>query len=326
MSADRDDQFQNQAPFPSGPATGRDTRGDSPDGIRCYAQSDAIPPCGVFAGAYSPPRFYLGDVAVVENWSADDALLLFFINKPDELSDRGRCYPADATPRLALCDDSEWSPAPAVGDACGIEPGSYKLIPDQPGFRIAYAGFVRPDTSTDTRYVWVIGDDPYAARHFELKDAHTPGDTSTAYNQSWSGTAWETDDTDSDTEFEVVDVKEIYRGRAKDAYSSPHDNGSLGTAEYNRTTGQWEMTWLQPIALRIKGLTTAAVDELDSTFDIDAVGIMSPPGAIIVDQDPGDDITVENTFSCEADDNGIVHAAWDEDTAEWSGDAIACPA
>lgn len=175
----------------------------------------------------------------------------------------------------------------------------------------------------DVAINWMLLDAGTSRRHFELKDAHTPGATSTAYNQDWDGANWVAD---ADTEFLVTDVKEIYRGRAKAAYAAPHDAGSLGTAVFNHETLRWEMEWLQPHALRIYGLTKVAVAAVDGTFGIDGHHVMQPSGSIIVDQDPNGDITIQNTFACVADENGKVEASWDENDAHWKGDAIACPA
>jgi len=166
----------------------------------------------------------------------------------------------------------------------------------------------------------------WAYRYFEVKYAHTPGATTEVHPLIWSGTDWVVD-TQASHEFGVKDYWGIFRGRAKDAYASPHNQGSRGYAVYSGTKPcGWHMRWLQPHALMVKGQLTDDLASTDSTFEIDGFEIMQPTGGLIVDQDPGDDLTIQNTFSCEGDDNGIVIAEWNEAQAHWEAQGIACPA
>jgi hypothetical protein len=156
---------------------------------------------------------------------------------------------------------------------------------------------------------------------FELKTALTPGGTADAYPLDDEG---EPITDDSDVVFEVEDVRGIYRGRAKDAYSSPHDQGSRGEARLRN--GVWEITYLTPHALAIRGQLTDDLADTDSTFDIDNVIILQPEGSIIVDHDPADATTVNNTFAHEGDNNGIARADWNQSTGEWDSLQTACKA
>jgi len=159
---------------------------------------------------------------------------------------------------------------------------------------------------------------PDTVRAFELKDAHTPGATSTAYLRTWDGDSYETD---TDTEFEAVDERGVFRGRAKDAYSSPHDEGSLGEAVLRN--GQWEITWMTPHALKIQG--AAVGDFTASSTTIDGVTVMQPSGAIIVDQDPAAAMTVYDIFNWDGSEDDLIIAVWNENTDHWEIQEIVCP-
>ena len=148
-------------------------------------------------------------------------------------------------------------------------------------------------------------------RHFELKDALTPGGTATAHPLEWDNDAGDwTVNTEAADEFEVEDLRGIYRGRAKDAYSSPHNQGSRGEARLRN--GVWEITYLQPHALLIRGQLTADLETTDATCAIDGVEVMQPSGAIIVTTDPAANVTSTNRHKHEGSENGEVTAAWDE--------------
>lgn len=179
------------------------------------------------------------------------------------------------------------------------------------------------EDSTGT-YVWPLVRSRVGTRQFELKDALTPGGSATAYRRNWNDTSeeWEAD---TDDEFEVYDELGIYRGRAKDAYSSPHDEGSIGWAQKQKS-GRWEITHLTPAALMIRGQNTAAVATTDSTFTIDGVAVAHPIGGIITDQNPAGNITIYNVHDMEGDNNGEVTAIWNEATDHWEGVQMDCPA
>jgi len=175
---------------------------------------------------------------------------------------------------------------------------------------------------------WMLVDTGVASVRFgELKDAHTPGDISTAYLREWDADT-STFTTNTDEEFEVVDHREIYRGRAKDAYSSPHDSGSYVETIFRH--GRWEITWMTPHALKLKGYATGNFSGATVDIDDDAGGmpdIMQPTGAIIVDQDPSSDITVYDVFNWDGYDDDLIIAVWNEDavTPRWEIQEIECP-
>lgn len=161
-------------------------------------------------------------------------------------------------------------------------------------------------------------------QYFELKDAIEPGDTSaTAYLRFWNGSAYETT---TEIEFEVYDVLGIHRGRAKDAFSSPHDDGSFGSARFKSASGQWEIDDMTPHALMIHGQLTADLATTDSTTTIDGTEIMQPVGGIITNTDPAASITVNNLFSFEGDNDGQLIAVWNEEDEDWDIIQVECPA
>lgn len=157
-------------------------------------------------------------------------------------------------------------------------------------------------------------------RQFELKSPHSPGSTTPAHPRDWNGSAWVTD-TDAAREFDVVDTLEEYRGRGKDDYSSPHDDGSLGVAERNAASGEWEIVRMQPNALALEGAIYA-----DDTLEADGVHVMNPSGAIIVDQDPAGNITFTNPHGHpDIDEDMLVYLVWDESIPGWTERQKDCP-
>lgn len=166
----------------------------------------------------------------------------------------------------------------------------------------------------------VVGVQPAGPRHFELKDNHTPGSTSTAHPQDWSGAAWVTD-TAADREFEVTDPFSEYRGRGKDTYGSPHDDGSLGVAERNPLSGAWEIVRMQPNATEIEGDIYA-----DDTLELDNWHVSKPNGGIVVDQDPAGNITFYNPHNHpDIDADMLAWIVWDTGTATWKERQKDCP-
>ncbi len=164
--------------------------------------------------------------------------------------------------------------------------------------------------------VWYVLNKPASPpeAYFELKDALTPGATVTAYLRV-DGV------TDTDTEFEVKDVFGKYRGRAKGAFSSPNDRGSLGRAVLFR--GVWEIRELEPHAMKIKALIDMSSGLLttDPNITIDTVTITQPEGAILLDPTITE---VTNVLSVAGDDDGIVFAEWNRNLGVFEG-VPACP-
>ena len=169
----------------------------------------------------------------------------------------------------------------------------------------------------------------YARMVFELKDVVTPTTAqATAYvleRDSNGDYVWASDAEEREVHFDVYGT-EHFRGRARDTYSSPHDRGTRGVAVQYQAGGRWECEWLQPNALMIHGQLTDDLTGTDSTFTIDGVDVLQPTGSLICDQDPGDEITVYNTFGWSGDDNGECIAVWDESDDHWKAIQVECPA
>ncbi len=176
---------------------------------------------------------------------------------------------------------------------------------------------------TGTHFVSVQGKGK-PERFFELKTALTPGELAEAHPATWDGEAWIVN-TEEDAVFDVRDTLGVFRGRARDAYSEPHNLGSRGLARWCSEQDVWRIVELQPHALTIDGKLTDDLATTDSTFEIDNVRVMQPTGAIIVHADPAEPITVNNKFSWEGDEEGYVQAQWNEAIAEFDEDQVECP-
>ena len=159
---------------------------------------------------------------------------------------------------------------------------------------------------------------PLMYRRFELNASHSPGGSATEALLLVDGAA------DTDAIFTVNDPQSMYRGRARGAFGSPHNRGSQGEAQYMPATGTWDIAWMQPHALTIKGSLTGDLASGTGTFSISGVAVMNPPGAIITDTDPGANVTITNRrFDGDAGDE--VLAVWDEDSEVWKTPDVMCP-
>jgi len=159
-------------------------------------------------------------------------------------------------------------------------------------------------------------------RYGELKDDLAPSGTATIYRREWSGSAWVTD-TDADKEFEAVDVLGIYRGRKKDKFTSPHNEGSIVRSVLNTDSNQWEIVEITPHALWITGSLTDDFDT-DEDFTVDGVAVMFPTGAIIVDTDPAANITAHNGHDWDGSNNALAELRWNEASTQWDCVELDC--
>ena len=186
--------------------------------------------------------------------------------------------------------------------------------------------FVKTTLSPNgTRYV----DRGRGDRRFELKDnlpasgSVIAGQQATAHPVNAAGVV----DTAVDQEFEVYDELGVYRGRKKDKYSSPHNQGSRGIARWSKDAQKWFIVSMQPHALQIMGVINEAGDvaAADSTFDVDAVYVMQPPGAIITDTDPASSTFGITNREFDGDNNDEAIATWDEKDTDWKALDVMCP-
>jgi hypothetical protein len=159
---------------------------------------------------------------------------------------------------------------------------------------------------------------PLMRRRFELNVSHDPGGSATEALLVVDGVA------DTDAMFAVNDPLSMYRGRAKDAYGSPHNQGSRGESEYMPDTGTWDIRQFQMHALMIRGDLTGDLSASDDDFEISSVVVMSPVGAIITDTDPAGNVTIQNR-RFDGDSSEEVVAAWDEPSEKWIALDVMCP-
>lgn len=153
---------------------------------------------------------------------------------------------------------------------------------------------------------------PHELRRFELAAALTPGGSALAWLRRWDESA-DAYATSSDTalQFTVYDAFGTFRGRAKDAYSSPHDAGSRGLAWKPHDCQRWEIVDMTRHALLIRGSATTASG---AGLAIDGISVLNPVGAIITTNDPAGSITLANPHGWDWDDDAIITAAWNETT------------
>lgn len=163
---------------------------------------------------------------------------------------------------------------------------------------------------------WVAQKSGLSLRHFEMQEAITPGQTKTAFL---------IDDgvLDTDTTFEVEDLLGIFRGRAKDAFSSPHNQGSRGIAVAWPGATNWSILEFQPHALMIHGQLTADI-VAGGNFTIESAVVFSPVGSIITNTDPAANISIINLFGFDGDDEGECVAVWDENGVRWVALQVEC--
>ncbi len=154
-----------------------------------------------------------------------------------------------------------------------------------------------------------------------LAGALVAGQSATAHPRDWNGAAWVTN-TEAEDEFTVVDVRGVYRGRAKDGLSSPNNEGSIGKARLNSQSGQFEILELTPIAIMLEALVNEGSDVAftDATFAVDGLGVMQPHGGLL----PATSLaSVRNVLRFPASDDASTLVFWNEGDLTW--DAIPKP-
>ncbi len=157
-----------------------------------------------------------------------------------------------------------------------------------------------------------------------MSAALVAGQSATAHPRDWNGSAWVTD-TSASREFTVVDVRGVYRARAKDALGSPNDEGSIARVKFNATSEQWEIRELTAIALIVEGKVdeSGGVAHTDGTFVVDGLGVMQPHGGLL----PAVSFTganeARNVLGFPADNLADAVNFWNEKDLKW--DAIPKP-
>ena len=167
------------------------------------------------------------------------------------------------------------------------------------------------------------GDDPFQFRRFTLKDALSPtegngGTTATAHLVTWDG-ANSKFEVNTDVEFEVRDPSGCRYGQA---YNENEWHWFVGLCIKPFDMPEWEILSL-PQWVLCRALTKGAVADSDATYTVDNVKVMH--GAWPVD-DAADELTVQNTFDDEIDDNAVVTIAWNAEQGQWETADVTCPA
>lgn len=197
-------------------------------------------------------------------------------------------------------------------------------------------------STTDAAEGWAIH--PHDRNWWEIHELAQAGDTSlwvelknkmpssgsVAANQStivhprsWSGSAW-VSDTDSSAEITAYDTLGKYRGRGREDWSSPHDQGSIARIVLNKANNRYEFRDMTPHALWIQGTADANWDT-PSTLDIAVTAaIMQPSGAIITHDDPNDPIPVNDVRDWEGSSGDVIEAFWDESVPEFKARMVPC--
>ena len=151
-------------------------------------------------------------------------------------------------------------------------------------------------------------------RPFELKDA-MPTSGSVAAGQQATAHPLDADgniDLAVDREFEVVDDRGEFRGRA---YVSSESRGSQGVARWSHAAQEWRIVTLQPHALRISGTTAGTVSGGAFTA-VSTPVIMFPSGALAME-----DLTtaslIKNPFGLNFANGDLFHAVLNESATQW---------
>jgi len=178
-----------------------------------------------------------------------------------------------------------------------------------------YAQILWADSGTGTVWAIIRVGVAQLVRRFELKDALTPASTSaTAYacDEDWAE--------DTSVEFEVYDPLKRFRGRAIDTPTSG-DKGSQGEARFCPDNGHWEIVWMQPHALVISCLASAANDGT-SAISVDTVTVAQPTGGLLM----AAVTSVANVHLWKCNDNANIDAIWDESLATpgWKAIQVDC--
>ena len=111
------------------------------------------------------------------------------------------------------------------------------------------------------------------------------------------------------------------------AQSAPDGWGRAIIARWSPDAQKWLIVWMQPHALQIMGVINESGDvaKADSTFDVDAVYVMQPPGAIITDTDPASSTFSVTNREFDGDNNDEAIATWDEKDVDWKALDVMCP-
>lgn len=223
------------------------------------------------------------------------------------LSLLGSVPAAGDTPGSALCDIYKVGPSGTLIPVTGIS----KLVYNTAIIAVAKTWIIVEMSRYGKWFVAVPPPSGLVEQRFELKDSLSPGSIADAHPRTGGVT-----DTDPELVFSVSDILGEYRGRARDAFSSPDNRGSLGRAVL--VGAVWEIRELEPHAMKIKALIdmSLGLKDVDENITIDEVTITQPVGAILMDPTITE---VTNVLSEDGDDDAIVYAEWNQDLEVFEG-------
>lgn len=166
---------------------------------------------------------------------------------------------------------------------------------------------------------WEVVDFADAVIWFELK-TNLPssgtviaGQSATAFFVKPNGVV------DTTTEFTVFDELGVYRGRAKDKFTTPNNQGSRGRAKLDVDKGRLYIVEMTPHVLRISGVTGSAVLPTTTQFTLSGTPeLMNPSGSLfMVDLTTAN--LIKNPLKLSFASGETIHAEWNEGatTPQW---------
>ena len=141
--------------------------------------------------------------------------------------------------------------------------------------------------------------------YFELTDILQMGQSANAYKLVSSGDGGYSLPSIDREAIVVFDANGQFRGRAKDAYASPHSNGSRGMAVWLAEV--WQIVQMQPAALMWKGIVDVSAGAVFAT-------VMQPAGGLVVGFDPVNSNVISNPLSLNYDEDDTVVLVPDDST------------
>ena len=162
------------------------------------------------------------------------------------------------------------------------------------------------------RQMYIATEDSHL-QYFELKDdLNTSSNTVDAYPRYYDHLTdkWITDE---DVVLTLTDQLHTRKGRKRDKFFPPNDEGSFGRAVKHTVTNLWHIVDLVPTALWLSGIIVSDFNSDASVFFIKPNPTIDfPIGAVITDQDPAIVMVVFNP-------NDIWGSAGDRAEIRWNG-------
>jgi hypothetical protein len=162
-------------------------------------------------------------------------------------------------------------------------------------------------------------------RRFELKDDLTADNTAaTAYLLTYDATTEEYA-IDENVEFELYSFIG-FTGVGRVVDGEDVTDGTRGWC--TKKDGRWEVVCGEKEEGfdRITGLTTAAVETTDETFEIDNISVVNGADPREDTSSTSETVTVYNSHTWAADNNAYVEAFYHKGHSRWEASQVDCPA